>query len=137
MSADGGERDDRRMTEAGDAGGQLARFAAIGKGLQLSGAVFGGLLFFFVGLWLDRWLGTAPLFLLIGLVLMFVAIGYEFYDTVRFFSRRAEAARRAAKAAGASGATVKRKSWDEWDAEDRERDEDDDYVTKPRRQRER
>ncbi len=135
MSAGGTGRDDHRPTGTEGARLDRERFVTLGKGLQVSGAIFGALLLFLGGgIWLDRRLDTAPLFLLIGLVLTFLSVGYEFYDTARFFNARAEKAK---AAAGASDRTVRRKSWDEWDAEERERDEDDDYVTKPRRPRER
>ena len=134
-SAGGTGRDDHRPTGAEAARLDRERFVTLGKGLQVSGAIFGALLLFLGGgIWLDRRLDTEPLFLLIGLVLTFLSVGYEFYDTARFFNARAAKAK---AAAGASGRTVRRKSWDEWDAEERERDEDDDYATKPRRQRER
>ncbi len=132
--AGGTGRDDRRPTGAEGARLNRERFVTLGKGLQVSGAIFGALLLFLGGgIWLDRRLETAPLFLLIGLVLTFLSVGYEFYDTARFFNARAAKAK---AAAGATGQRIQRKSWDDWDAEDRERDEDDDYVTKPRRRRE-
>lgn len=37
----------------------------------------------FGGLWLDKRFGTAPVFILIGVLLGFAASGYYFYQTVR------------------------------------------------------
>jgi ATP synthase protein I len=41
------------------------------------------LLCVFGGLWLDKRFDTAPLFILVGVVLGFAASGYSFYQTLR------------------------------------------------------
>lgn len=69
-----------------------ARWRVIGMALQFGSTVIGALLIGLVGGgWLDRRLGTSPLFLLIGLVLGFIAIGYSLYElaTVGVAPRRA------------------------------------------------
>lgn len=55
-------------SQRNDAGGVYARFLSLGFTLIV---IIGGLTA--AGFFLDRWLGTLPLFLLVGLVLGFVA----------------------------------------------------------------
>jgi ATP synthase protein I len=55
-------------SQGNDAGGGYARFLTLGFTLL---AIIGGLTV--VGFFVDRWLGTLPLFLLVGLVVGFVA----------------------------------------------------------------
>jgi ATP synthase protein I len=55
-------------SQRNDAGGGYARFLSLGFTLIV---IIGGLTA--VGLLVDRWLGTLPLFLLVGLVVGFVA----------------------------------------------------------------
>ena len=55
-------------SQRNDAGGGYARFLTLGFTLL---AIIGGLTV--VGFFVDRWLGTLPLFLLVGLVVGFVA----------------------------------------------------------------
>jgi ATP synthase protein I len=55
--------------------GSAAEFAGIG--FQFAGAI---LLFLFAGQWLDRRLGTAPLFLIVG---VFLGAGAAFYSMYR------------------------------------------------------
>lgn len=59
----------------GEHRGQAAQFAGIG--LQFTASL---LLFLFAGQWLDRKLGTAPLFLMLG---VFVGAGAAFYSMYR------------------------------------------------------
>jgi ATP synthase protein I len=59
--------------EEGD--GALARYA--GVGIQFAAAV---ILFLFAGQWLDRRLGTSPVFLMLG---VFVGAGAAFYSMYR------------------------------------------------------
>lgn len=69
-----------------------ARWRVMGMALQFGSTVIGALLLGLVGGgWLDRRLGTSPLFLLIGLVLAFIAIGYSLYElaTMRIPAPRA------------------------------------------------
>jgi len=55
---------------------------ALSLGWDLALPIFGGVL---VGYWLDRWLGTNPIFTL-GLLVLGVAIGY--YNVARFIQRQ-------------------------------------------------
>lgn len=55
---------------------------ALSLGWDLALPIFGGVL---VGYWLDRWLGTGPVFTL-GLLILGVAIGY--YNVARFIQRQ-------------------------------------------------
>lgn len=64
-------------------------------GAELVGAIIGGLI---AGIALDKWLGTAPLFLLIGLFLGFVVALYNIYritkgygSTVGFYDLQEQA----------------------------------------------
>jgi F0F1-type ATP synthase assembly protein I len=59
--------------EEGD--GSLARYA--GVGIQFAAAI---ILFLFAGQWLDRRLGTSPVFLILG---VFVGAGAAFYSMYR------------------------------------------------------
>lgn len=60
---------------------QQSRMRLIGLSLQLTGTIFGSLIIFgWGGLWLDQRFGTKPLFVLLGVVLAFVAIGYNLYE---------------------------------------------------------
>ena len=67
------ERSDSRR-ESGNVA-SAARYA--GLGLQLVAAI---LIFLFVGNWIDRMLGTSPLFLILG---VFVGAGGAFYSIYR------------------------------------------------------
>jgi F0F1-type ATP synthase assembly protein I len=61
-------------SQRNDAGGGYTRFLSLGFTLL---AIIGGLTV--VGFFVDRWLGTLPLFLLVGLVVGFVAgLGYVY-----------------------------------------------------------
>lgn len=58
-----------------------ARWRVIGMALQFGSTVIGALLIGLVGGgWLDRRLGTSPLFLLVGLLFAFLGIGYSLYE---------------------------------------------------------
>ena len=91
-----------------DAQLRRARFRATGMALQLGSTVVGSLLVFLGGgIWLDRRLGTSPWFLLIGLLVAFVAIGYALYElaTIGTGRGRATAANRTGRTPpGPSGA---------------------------------
>ncbi len=112
----GSEREAERL--------RRARLVLAGKALQFAGSVLGALILFLGGgIWLDRRLGTAPWLLLIGLLLTFVAIGYNLYDLARTPMPRPTA----------RTTPLPRKSWDEWDREEREPDDDqDEYVERKR-----
>lgn len=103
-----------------------ARLVLAGKAMQFAGSVVGALILFLGGgIWLDRRLGTAPWLLLIGLLLTFVAIGYNLYDLARTPTPKP----------AARPTTRPKKSWDDWDREERERDgdrDDDEYGTRAR-----
>ena len=81
-----------RATESDpDEAAQLrrTRMRAMGMALQLSSTVLGSMFFCLGGgILLDRRLGTSPLFLLIGLLLAFVAIGYALYELATVGTRR-------------------------------------------------
>lgn len=121
MSGSGRER---RASEGETERLERARLVMIGKAIQFGSTVVGSLVLFLGGgIWLDRRLGTQPLLLLIGLLLAFVAIGYNLYDLARV-----GATQRGARPSGAPASRAPpRKSWDEWDEEERERD-DDEYT---------
>lgn len=72
-----------------DSDGSLAKYAGIG--IQFAVSL---LLFLFVGQWLDRKLGTSPIFLMIG---VFVGAGAAFYSMYRklMADQRDEESRRA------------------------------------------
>jgi ATP synthase protein I len=65
-------------SQRNDAGGGHARFLSLGFTLI---AIIGGLTA--VGLLVDKWLGTLPLFLLVGLVLGFVAGLFYVYRALK------------------------------------------------------
>jgi ATP synthase protein I len=65
-------------SQRNDAGGGYTRFLSLGFTLL---AIIGGLTA--VGLLVDRWLGTLPLFLLVGLVFGFVAGLFYVYRALK------------------------------------------------------
>jgi ATP synthase protein I len=70
-------------SQRNDGGGGYARFISLGFTLI---AIIGGLTA--VGLLVDRWLGTLPLFLLVGLVVGFVAGLYYVYRALKSLEGR-------------------------------------------------
>jgi F0F1-type ATP synthase assembly protein I len=87
------EHGDHRFKARAPSGGASA---AAGLGFQFAASL---VLFFFAGQWLDRRLGTAPVFLLIG---VFVGGGGSFYSMYRRLmaaQRREDEAKAAARAA--------------------------------------
>jgi ATP synthase protein I len=70
-------------SQRNDAGGGYARFLSLGFTLI---AIVGGLTV--VGFFVDRWLGTLPLFLLVGLVLGFVAGLFYVYRALQSLDDR-------------------------------------------------
>lgn len=91
------------------------RWRAAGMALEFGGTVVGALLVCLGGgIWLDRRLGTSPLFLFVGLVLAFGAIGYSLYQIAKVDTRPRQGARRPAPPSPR-------------DEDDDEDDEDDDY----------
>jgi len=102
------------------------RLRLIGLGLQLGSTIVGALVIFLLGgIWLDRRLGTSPLFLLVGMVLAFIAIGYNLYElaTIKTSPRKspAQAPQPGSKRPAPPSA---------WDDEDRE--DEDDWPVRPR-----
>lgn len=105
------------------------RLRLIGLSLQIGFTIVGAFVIFLLGgIWLDRRFGTSPIFLLIGMVLAFIAIGYNLYEiaTIGYKPRAAKAATMAqppvARPAPAPG-------WDDepeddWDRDDWKRDDD-------------
>jgi ATP synthase protein I len=65
-------------SQRNDAGGGYARFFSLGFALL---AIIGGPTV--AGFFVDRWLGTLPLFMLVGLVLGFVASLFYVYRAIR------------------------------------------------------
>jgi ATP synthase protein I len=70
-------------SQGNDAGGGYARFLTLGFTLL---AIIGGLTV--VGFFVDRWLGTLPLFLLVGLVFGFVAGLFYVYRALQSLDDR-------------------------------------------------
>jgi ATP synthase protein I len=70
-------------SQRNDAGGGYARFLTLGFTLL---AIIGGLTV--VGFFVDRWLGTLPLFLLVGLVFGFVAGLFYVYRALQSLDDR-------------------------------------------------
>jgi ATP synthase protein I len=65
-------------SQRNDAGGGYARFFSLGFALL---AIIGGPTV--AGFFVDRWLGTLPLFMLVGLVLGFVASLFYVYRVIK------------------------------------------------------
>ena len=81
MSGGGAGRRGAQETESEAARLRRARLRASALALQLGGTVVGALCICLGGgIFLDRRLGTMPLFLFIGLLLAFIAIGYALYE---------------------------------------------------------
>ena len=95
MAADGedgaGQGEARAGSRSADEDAQLRRnrLRAMALAAEIGGTVLGSLLVFLGGgIWLDRRLGTSPIFLLIGLMLAFIAIGYALYQAATVGTRR-------------------------------------------------
>lgn len=118
----GAEQGKPPPTPSGEERQRRLRLGIAGKAIEFGTSVaivFG--VFVWGGVWLDRRLDKSPLFLLLGLLIAFIAAGYSFYELVAFSARMRPPGGRAAGAA----ARARKKSWDEWDAEERaERDAD-------------
>lgn len=115
------------LTEAEQERYKLARLRAIGLAIEFGFTTFGALgLCLWGGIWLDRRFGTSPLFLLVGLVLAFMTIGYNLYQlaTVRTGPRAAR------KQTTVENAPPRRPA-SNWDDED-EQDQDDDWPVRRR-----
>lgn len=91
------------------------RWRALAMAAQFGGTALGSLVICLGGgIWLDRRLGTSPLFLFVGLVLAFGAIGYSLYEVTKLDAGRRVPPRR-------SGTPPAPRARDDED------DEDDDY----------
>jgi len=101
------------------------RLRLIAMGLQLGSTVVGSLVIFLLGgIWLDQRLGTKPIFLLVGIALAFVAIGYSLYELATFGTSPRKGT------AGTPAVTQKppapSSAWDDEDQED-----EDDWPVRP------
>jgi ATP synthase protein I len=111
MSAHGGDsagQGEARATESNPdeaARVRRTRMRATALALQFGTTIaFSLVIFLWGGIALDRWLGTSPLFLLIGLVLAFMAIGYSLYELATVGTKRGGRAK-ATAARSAPGST--------------------------------
>ena len=103
----------------------------IGLSMQFGFTIVGSFAVFMGGgIWLDSLLGTKPIFLLIGMALAFIAIGYSLYEIATIGYKP-----RAAKVVPADGSPVKptvaATTWndepeplDDWERDDWKRDDD-------------
>lgn len=111
-------------TQAEDERLRQTRLRLIALGLQFGSTIVGSLVVFLLGgIWLDRRLGTQPLFLLVGMLLAFVAIGYSLYELATY----GNLSRRGATKAPAPKRPVPSSAWDDEDKED-----EDDWPVRPR-----
>jgi F0F1-type ATP synthase assembly protein I len=103
------------------------RLRLIGLSLQFGFTIVGSLMVFLVGgIWLDRRLGTQPLFVLVGMVLAFISIGYNLYELATIGSGPRKPAAKAPQPA-ASKRPAPPSAWDDEDRED-----EDDWPVRPR-----
>jgi F0F1-type ATP synthase assembly protein I len=114
------------------------RLKLIGLSFQFGFTIVGAfVLFMGGGFLLDRWLGTSPLFLLIGMVLAFIGIGYSLYE-IATIGYKPRAAKAAAKGTAPAARPAPAQGWDEadpWAKDDWDRDDwkrDDDWPTRRR-----
>jgi F0F1-type ATP synthase assembly protein I len=87
-------------TTGGDAGG-MGGLAFAGLGLQFAASL---VVFAYLGQWLDRRLGTAPVFLLVSVLVGSGAAFYAMYRQLMRAQRREDAARAAAREGARPGA---------------------------------
>jgi F0F1-type ATP synthase assembly protein I len=105
------------------------RLRLIGLSLQFGFTIVGAIIIFLGGgIWLDRRMGTTPIFLLIGLVLAFIAIGYNLYEIATIgYKPRA----RSSGPTQPKPATTTQDNWaepqDDWD---RDKEQDDDWPVR-------
>ncbi len=82
------------------------RMRATALALQFGTTIaFSLVIFLWGGIWLDRRLGTSPLFLLIGLLLAFMAIGYSLYELATVGTKRGGRAKATATRSAPPGST--------------------------------
>ncbi len=119
------------LSEAEEERLRQTRLRLIGLSMQFGFTIVGSFAVFMGGgIWLDSRFGTKPIFLLIGMVLSFIAIGYSLYEIATIGYKP-----RAAKVVPAKRQpvepTVAAKAWDDepeplddWDRDDWKRDDD-------------
>jgi len=119
------------LSEAEEERLRQTRLRLIGLSMQFGFTIVGSFAVFMGGgIWLDSRFGTKPIFLLIGMVLSFIAIGYNLYEIATIGYKP-----RAAKVVPADGQPVKpavtANAWDDepgalddWDRDDWKRDDD-------------
>ena len=119
------------LSEAEEERLRRTRLRLIGLSMQFGFTIVGSFAVFMGGgIWLDSRFGTKPIFLLIGMVLSFIAIGYSLYEIATIGYKP-----RAAKVVPAERQpvepTVAAKAWgdepeplDDWDRDDWKRDDD-------------
>ncbi len=115
------------------------RLKLIGLSVQIGFTIVGAfVLFLGGGIWFDRRMGTSPIFLLIGLVLAFIAVGYNLYEIATIgYKPRTQSKAGAGQPTPVTAAP--KRDWDDpeddWDRDDWKRDDrerDDDWpVQKP------
>jgi F0F1-type ATP synthase assembly protein I len=113
-------------TQAEDERLKRTRLRLIGLGLQFGSTIVGALVIFLLGgIWLDRRVGTSPLFLLVGMVLAFIAIGYNLYElaTIGTSPRKTPAK----PPTPGSKRPAPSSAWD-----DKDREDEDDWPVRPR-----
>ena len=119
------------LSEAEEERLRQTRMRLIGLSMQFGFTIVGAFAVFMGGgFWLDSRFDTKPLFLLIGMVLSFIAIGYSLYEIATIGYKP-----RATKVVPADGQPVEAKAtpnaWDDepeplddWDRDDWKRDDD-------------
>ena len=113
------------LTEAEEERYKLARLRAIGLAIEFGFTTFGALgICLWGGIWLDRRFDKSPLFLLTGLVLAFLTIGYNLYQlaTVKTGPRRT-------RKPNTTASTPPHRPASTWD-DDESKDEDEDWPVR-------
>ncbi len=113
------------LTETEEERYKRARLRVIGLSLEFGFTTIGSLVFCLGGgIWLDRRFGTSPLFLMIGLVLAFLSVGYTLYQLASV-----KTGPRPPRKAATEATSQPRRPANNWDDED-ERDKDDDWPVR-------
>lgn len=136
MPTDGGQPP---RTAAEEEALKRTRLKLVGLSFQIGSTFVGAfVLFMGGGFLLDRWLGLSPLFLLLGMLLAFMAIAYSLYEIATIgYKPRAAKAKAAARDPAQTVSTTPPVSPDPWDDDpwakaDRERDRNDDWPAQRR-----
>jgi F0F1-type ATP synthase assembly protein I len=116
------------------------RLKLIGLSFQFGFTIVGAfILFMGGGILLDRWLDTSPIFLLIGMVVAFIAIGYSLYEIATIgYKPRAKSVANGARQPATTPAPKRGyddepEPQDDWDRDDWKRDDwkrDDDWPVR-------